>query len=220
MNLIIGDNTVILLYAAVAFVITGVLVILYAEFFEVSIKKTIPRDRFVPNFDDNFTETRLGISKQRFVQENDGIDISDLPDIDVDLNDGIASAPKNKQPIKNKGKESIVQSHDAKRGYEVVLYIDSSGTIGSVSDHLSSSDWGSITRVGSGSLQYVQQGINITINNKLYRYDFHRIASMKAHDNYMLFTIKGKNAVNCIVINEKSDILLNIEKEYSNFKNS
>ncbi|MGQ9843533.1 MAG: hypothetical protein ACUVRK_08195 [Spirochaetota bacterium] len=210
----------IVLYAAVVVIITGVLVILYAEFFEISIKKTIPHERFVPNFDDNFTETKPGISKKRFVEENGGIDISDLPDIDIDLNDEIASGTKNEQPIKNKGKESIGQLHDIKKDYEVVLYIDSSGTIGSVLDHLSSRDWSFMTRVGSGFLQYVQLGINITINNKLYRYDFYRIASMKANDNYMLFTMKGKNAVNCIVLNEKSDILLNIEKEYHNFKNS
>lgn len=220
MNFIIGDSIVILLYTAVALVITGVLIILYTEFFEVSIKKTIPHNRLVPNFDDYSTETKLGISKKQFVEENDGIDIPDLPDIDIDLNDGIASATKNEQPIKNKGKESIVQSHDIKKGYEVVLYIDSSGTIDSVLDHLTSNDWSFVTRVGLGSLQYVQQGINITINNKLYHYDFYRIASMKAHDNYMLFTIQGKKAVNCIVLNEMSDILLTIEKEYYNFKNS
>jgi len=210
----------ILLYAAVALVITGVLLILYAEFFEVSIKKTIPHDRFVPNFDDDFTETKPGIAKKQFVQEKGEVEIPDLPDIDIDLNDEISTGPKKEEPVKNKNKESIVQSHDAKKGHDVVLYVDSSGTIGSVSDHLTSSDWGFLTRVGSGSLQYVQQGINITINNKLYRYDFYRIASMKAHDNYMLFTIKGKNAVNCIVLNEESDILLNIEKEYSNFDKS
>jgi hypothetical protein len=210
----------ILLYAAVALVITGVLLILYAEFFEVSIKKTIPHDRFVPNFDDDFTETKPGIAKKQFVQEKGGVDISDLPDIDIDLNDEISTVPKKEEPVKNKNKEGIVQSHDAKKGYDVVLYVDSSGTIGSVSDHLTSNDWSFLTRVGSGSLQYVQQGINITINNKLYRYDFYRIASMKAYDNYMLFTIKGKNAVNCIVLNEESDILLNIEKEYFNFEKS
>lgn len=194
--------------------------ILYSEVFEFSIKKTIPHDRFVPNFDDDFAETEPGGLKKQFVPEKSKVDISELPDIDIDLNDEIATKPQKDDHVKDEDKESIVQSHGVKKGYEVILYIDSSGTIGSVSDHLTSNDWSFLTRIGSGYLEYVQQGMNITINNKLYRYDFYRIDSMKAHDNYMLFTIKGKNAVNCIVLNEESDILLNIEREYSGFEKS
>lgn len=207
----------ILLYAAVALVITGVLLVLYSEFFEVSIKKTIPHDRFVPNFDDDVSTPRYHKTTSTLNSQTDKEDFNDLPDIDIDVTNDISTRPERDSVIKNKDKENVSQSQDARNGYEVILYVDSSGTIGSVSDNLTSHDWSFLTRVGSGYLQYVQQGINITINNKLYRYDFYRIASMKAHDNYMLFSIKGKNAVNCIVLNEESDILLNIEKEYSNF---
>jgi hypothetical protein len=210
----------ILLYAAVASVITGVLLVLYSEFFEVSIKKAIPHDRFVPNFDDDFSSPKHHKTDSTLNSHIDEEDLNDLPEIDIDVTHEIATKPEKDSVNKIKDKESVLQSHDARKGYEVILYVDSSGTIGAVSDHLASHDWSFLTRVGLGYLQYVQQGVNITINNKLYRYDFYRIASMKAHDNYMLFTIKGKNTVNCIVLNEESDILLNIEKEYSNFTKS
>ncbi|MGB4269389.1 MAG: hypothetical protein WBK20_09425 [Spirochaetota bacterium] len=210
----------ILLYVAVASVVAGVLLVLYSEFFEVSIKKTIPHDRFVPNFDDDFSapkhHKRTSTLNSQTVEEV----LNDLPDIDGDITLEISTKPEKESVKRNNDKESVMQSHDARKGYEVSLYIDNSGTIGAVSEHLNSHDWSFLTRVGAGYLQYVQQGINITINNKLYRYDFYRIASMKAQDNYMLFTIKGKNTVNCIVLNEESDILLNIEKEYFSFTKS
>jgi len=69
-------------------------------------------------------------------------------------------------------------------------------------------------------LRYKQQGINISINNKLYRYDFYRINNLKVHDNYMLFTLKGKQGVNCLLLNNESDILLFIENEYKQFVES
>lgn len=210
----------ILFYAAVVLVITGVLLILYSEFFEVSIRKSIPHDRFVPNLDDDFSDTKSGVSKSQFVSKKDEIELSDLPDIDIELSDEfIPESQKDTTYITDNQESKITPQKDTK-GYEVVLYIDNSGTIGNVSDTLSSNDWSFLSRIGSGYLQYVQQGLNITINNKLYRYDFYRIASMKAHDNYMLFTIKGKNAINCIVLNEESDILLDIEKEYLKFNES
>ncbi len=210
----------ILLYVAVVSVITGVLLVLYSEFFEISIKKSIPHDRFVPNFDDDFSAPKLHKRTSTIHSQKDEEVLNDLPDIDIDVTPELSTKPEKESVNKNKDEESVLQSHDAREGYEVSLYIDNSGTVGAVSDHLTSQDWSFLTRVGSGYLQYVQQGVNIPINNKLYRYDFYRIASMKAHDNYMLFTIKGKNTVHCIVLNEESDILLNIEKEYYNFTRS
>ncbi|MEJ5360946.1 MAG: hypothetical protein WHV26_02695 [Spirochaetota bacterium] len=214
----------ILLYVAVALVFAGVLLVLYSEFFEVSIKKTLPQDRFVPNFDDDFFASKHHKTTNTVISQMDEQNLDDLPDIDIDVTHEISTKPEkesvNKNKDQDKDKDSILQSQEARKGYNVILYVDSSGKIGAISDHLNSHDWSFLTRIGSGYLQYVQQGINITINNKLYRYDFYRIASMKAQDNYMLFTIKGKNTVNCIVLNEESDILLNIEKEYFSFTKS
>ncbi len=210
----------ILFYIAVVLVITGILFILYSEFFEASIRKTIPHDRFVPNLDDDFSETKYEISNAPFVSKKDEIELSDLPDIDIELSDEFDTGQQKDTNIIVKDKEDKIIQHNETKRYEVVLYIDNSGTIGNVSDTVSSNDWSFLSRIGSGYLQYVQQGLNITINNKLYRYDFYRIASMKAHDNYMLFTIKGKNAINCIVLNEESDILMDIEKEYLKFNES
>ncbi len=209
----------ILLYAAVILVITGVLLIIYSEFFTDSITKTIPHDRFVPNFDDVLSESKQPVSKAGGVSEKSIVDLDDLPDIDVEFSNEITSSSQDYDTIVQNDAQDKNTPQKNTKGYEVILYVDNSGTIGD-SLHLTSNDWSFLTRVGLGYLQYVQQGINITINNKLYRYDFYRISSMKAHDNYMLFTIKGKNAVNCIVLNEESDILLNIEKEYSNFVTS
>ncbi|MCX8122756.1 MAG: hypothetical protein N3F66_01160 [Spirochaetes bacterium] len=207
----------IVFYIAVVIVISGVLLILYSEFFEVAIKKTLPDDRFVPDYDNEVIVSKTDKSKGLAVSKNNDVDVEELPEIDIVLEDRITTNLPNDS---NVAKDTRSHIPKGKKGYEVVMYVDSSGTIGNISDSVATNDFSFLTRIGSGHLQYIQQGINITIDNKLYRYDFFRISSLKAHENYMLFTVKGKNAVHCIVLNEDSDILLDIEKEYNNFNES
>ncbi|MEW6527391.1 MAG: hypothetical protein AB1444_12100 [Spirochaetota bacterium] len=113
----------ILLYAAVASVITGVLLVLYSEFFEVSIKKTIPHDRFVPNFDEDFSSPRHHKTDSTLNSHIDKEDLNDLPDIDIDIDvtHEISTKPKKDSLNKTKDKESVLQSQDARKGYEVIL---------------------------------------------------------------------------------------------------
>ena len=214
----------VVLYIAVISVIVGVIVVLYSEFFEHTIMSNIPHDRYVPNLDVEMSSHSMHNGKEQY---HETMDSDDIPDIDIDFD----TMPTNETMIdttitigSSNPKSEVIsideQSYQKDGIFDVVMYVDSSGTIGDIESGMRSGNWSSLTRVGAGTLQYKQQGINISINNKLYRYDFYRINNLKVHDNYMLFTLKGKQGVNCLLLKKESDILLFIENEYKQFVES
>lgn len=214
----------VVLYIAVISVIVGVIVVLYSEFFEHTIMSNIPHDRYVPNLDVEMSSHSMHNGKEQY---HETMDSDDIPDIDIDFD----TMPTNETMIdttitigSSSQKSEVIsideQSYQKDGIFDVVMYVDSSGTIGDIESGMRSGNWSSLTRVGAGTLQYKQQGINISINNKLYRYDFYRINNLKVHDNYMLFTLKGKQGVNCLLLKKESDILSIIENEYKQFVES
>ena len=214
----------VVLYIAIISVIVGVIVVLYSEFFEHTIMSNIPHDRYVPNLDVEMSSHSMHNGKEQYHKT---MDSDDIPDIDIDFD----TMPTNETMIdttitigSSNPKSEVIsideQSYQKDGIFDVVMYVDSSGTIGDIESGMRSGNWSSLTRIGAGTLRYKQQGINISINNKLYRYDFYRINNLKVHDNYMLFTLKGKQGVNCLLLNNESDILLFIENEYKQFVES
>lgn len=214
----------VVLYIAVISVIVGVIVVLYSEFFEHTIMSNIPHDRYVPNLDVEMSSHSMHNGKEQY---HETMDSDDMPDIDIDFD----TMPTNETMIdttitigSSSQKSEVIsideQSYQKDGIFDVVMYVDSSGTIGDIESGMRSGNWSSLTRIGTGTLQYKQQGINISINNKLYRYDFYRINNLKVHDNYMLFTLKGKQGVNCLLLKKESDILSIIENEYKQFVES
>ena len=214
----------VVLYIAVISVIVGVIVVLYSEFFEHTIMSNIPHDRYVPNLDVEMSSHSMHNGKEQY---HETMDSDDMPDIDIDFD----TMPTNETMIdttitigSSNPKSEVIsideQSYKNNGIFDVVMYVDSSGTIGDIESGMRSGNWSSLTRIGAGTLRYKQQGINISINNKLYRYDFYRINNLKVHDNYMLFTLKGKQGVNCLLLKKESDILSIIENEYKQFVES
>lgn len=214
----------VVLYIAVISVIVGIIVVLYSEFFEHTIMSNIPHDRYVPNLDVEMSSHSMHNGKEQY---HETMDSDDMPDIDIDFD----TMPTNETMIdttitigSSNPKSEVIsideQSYQKDGIFDVVMYVDSSGTIGDIESGMRSGNWSSLTRIGAGTLRYKQQGINISINNKLYRYDFYRINNLKVHDNYMLFTLKGKQGVNCLLLKKESDILLFIENEYKQFVES
>jgi len=214
----------VVLYIAVISVIVGIIVVLYSEFFEHTIMSNIPHDRYVPNLDVEMSSHSMHNGKEQY---HETMDSDDIPDIDIDFD----TMPTNETMIdttitigSSSQKSEVIsideQSYQKDGIFDVVMYVDSSGTIGDIESGMRSGNWSSLTRIGAGTLRYKQQGINISINNKLYRYDFYRINNLKVHDNYMLFTLKGKQGVNCLLLKKESDILSIIENEYKQFVES
>lgn len=214
----------VVLYIAVISVIVGIIVVLYSEFFEHTIMSNIPHDRYVPNLDVEMSSHSMHNGKEQY---HETMDSDDIPDIDIDFD----TMPTNETMIdttitigSSNPKSEVIsideQSYQKDGIFDVVMYVDSSGTIGDIESGMRSGNWSSLTRIGAGTLRYKQQGINISINNKLYRYDFYRINNLKVHDNYMLFTLKGKQGVNCLLLKKESDILSIIENEYKQFVES
>ncbi|HOM87677.1 MAG TPA: hypothetical protein PLH80_09615 [Spirochaetota bacterium] len=215
----------VVLYIAVISVIVGVIVVLYSEFFEHTIMSNIPHDRYVPNLDVEMSSHSMHNGKEQYHKT---MDSDDIPDIDIDFD----SIPEDETtidttPARSNPKSEVIsideqsqQNNNKNDDVDVVMYVDSSGTIGDIGSGMRSENWSSLTRIGAGTLRYKQQGINIAINNKLYRYDFYRINNLKVYDNYMLFTLKGKQGVNCLLLNNESDILSFIENEYKQFVES
>ena len=214
----------VVLYIAVISVIVGIIVVLYSEFFEHTIMSNIPHDRYVPNLDVEMSSHSMHNGKEQY---HETMDSDDMPDIDIDFD----TMPTNETMIdttitigSSNPKSEVIsideQSYKNNGIFDVVMYVDSSGTIGDIESGMRSGNWSSLTRIGAGTLRYKQQGINISINNKLYRYDFYRINNLKVHDNYMLFTLKGKQGVNCLLLKKESDILSIIENEYKQFVES
>ena len=214
----------VVLYIAVISVIVGIIVVLYSEFFEHTIMSNIPHDRYVPNLDVEMSSHSMHNGKEQY---HETMDSDDMPDIDIDFD----TMPTNETMIdttitigSSSQKSEVIsideQSYQKDGIFDVVMYVDSSGTIGDIESGMRSGNWSSLTRIGAGTLRYKQQGINISINNKLYRYDFYRINNLKVHDNYMLFTLKGKQGVNCLLLKKESDILSIIENEYKQFVES
>ncbi|HQL44697.1 MAG TPA: hypothetical protein PL073_12490 [Spirochaetota bacterium] len=214
----------VVLYIAVISVIVGIIVVLYSEFFEHTIMSNIPHDRYVPNLDVEMSSHSMHNGKEQY---HETMDSDDIPDIDIDFD----TMPTNETMIdttitigSSNPKSEVIsideQSYKNNGIFDVVMYVDSSGTIGDIESGMRSGNWSSLTRIGAGTLRYKQQGINISINNKLYRYDFYRINNLKVHDNYMLFTLKGKQGVNCLLLKKESDILSIIENEYKQFVES
>jgi hypothetical protein len=74
-----------------------------------------------------------------------------------------------------------------------------------------------IKRVGRGELSLDMDGLNFSVDGRLYRFDFHRISKIFSGENYLAIPLRGGEAVRLFIF-EKGDAF--IEKISDYFYNS
>ena len=77
------------------------------------------------------------------------------------------------------------------------------------------SKYKSIKRVGSGEIESDYDGINFYIDEKLYRFDFHKVYDIWSGLNYIALPLKGSSTVKLFIIENSAGFP---EKVESNFK--
>jgi len=199
-----------MLYTSMALVAAGVVLLLYSLFFENEITRSRPpSDRYVPPMDEVKStghDTDLhagGISKEledefddfTLIDHEDLLGDEDLLDIDLDEAEDI--------PVDNTEKSAdTVTEHQVS---SVILYEDPERI--SVEDvahdaDISVDDVSRFTRVGEGTIEVFQDGINIRVGKRLYRFDFSKIDRVYVGRNHIVLTMKGVDAARVILFSD------------------
>lgn len=105
---------------------------------------------------------------------------------------------------------------------EVVMFEDNSGVI----DYDSGvgiidpgfSGYKKIKRVGIGELILDRDGLNFYVEDRLYRFDFHRISRIFTGENYFAFPVKDGGAVRLFIFEKGNGLIENIRDFFYNSK--
>ncbi|MCP4138352.1 MAG: hypothetical protein GY754_45745 [bacterium] len=103
----------------------------------------------------------------------------------------------------------------------VILFDDSSNVIdytsesGSIDPSLE--EYKKIRRIGRGKFLVENEGINFYVENKLFRFDFHRVKEITSGGNYLALFLEGAGAVKLFVFEKKSTVIEYTENEYGKY---
>ena len=117
--------------------------------------------------------------------------------------------------------ESALQEEKNEIVYAVMFddrsdIIDYSSEIGTIdSTFLKYRD---IKRIGKGVIESDSDGISFYLDEKLYRFDSHRIYDIWCGENYLALPIKGNGAVKLFIIENSTDFSYKVEADFKEFE--
>ncbi|HNT11829.1 MAG TPA: hypothetical protein PKG59_13140 [Spirochaetota bacterium] len=126
-------------------------------------------------------------------------------------------------PASRAGADDPASSTDAADGAAyAVLYEDASNVIdyyaGDTAIDPSLAAYSKIRRVGRGALEQARDGVNFYIGKKFYRYDFYRIADLRAGSGYLALSLKDSDTVRLFIFERGGAIASEIIIRYNEYK--
>ena len=117
--------------------------------------------------------------------------------------------------------DSQLQEKSDKNVYAVMFddksdLIDYSSGIGTIdSTFLKYSD---IKRIGKGVIESDSDGISFYLDERLYRFDLHRIYDIWCGENYVALPLKGNGIVKLFIIENSPDFSYKVEADFKEFE--
>ncbi len=75
-----------------------------------------------------------------------------------------------------------------------------------------------IKRLGEGTIEILENGINFKTGNRFFRFDFHRMADFKKGSNFLMLSMKGSNVSRLFLFKEGSPVNAKFDQVYKHFK--
>ncbi len=213
-----------MLYASMALVTAGVVLLLYSLFFENEISRSRPpSDRYVPPMD-GVTDKKHDLDPDissiaeeldaeledfTLLNSEEMLDDVDLLDLDIDETDDI--------PVDIHGKNADTSEEHPMN--EVVLYEDPERISVDVAENdaeINVENLARFTRVGEGTVDIFKDGINLRIGKRLYRFDFAKIDNVYAGRNHIVLTLKGTGNARVMVFKNSKRIPEHIISQLNN----
>ena len=138
--------------------------------------------------------------------------------VSPDIDHADAPAPGGEAP----GNEAVHTGQKAMEA-QAVFFEDSSGLIdyhlstGTIDLDPEMTAYKKINRIGMGSLVYEKHGISFYMQNRLYRYDFHRFEDFAMGDNYLAIRLKGARSTKLFIVQNNRQIIAGIGDNYRSY---
>ncbi|MCL1834273.1 MAG: hypothetical protein FWG49_07210 [Leptospirales bacterium] len=210
-------------YLAILLILCGFLIVISALFIEISeAKETIQttghanfksdnsevvfsdeldnRDSIFREFEDTLPD--MDDEEQAFGSDNY---IADEIYIEDDIDDTEPDSPK------QKSKAVYAVMFDDRS--DIIDYTSGVGTIDPT--FLKYKD---IKRIGKGIIESDHDGINFYLDEKLYRFDLHRVYDIWCGENYVALPLKGSGIVKLFIIENSPDFPNKVEADFKEFQ--
>ncbi|MFW5770261.1 MAG: hypothetical protein ACOCX9_02390 [Spirochaetota bacterium] len=203
-----------MLYASMALVVSGVVLLLYSLFFENEITRSRPpSDRYVPPMDEvkstgHDADSYAGAISRELEDEFDDFTMIDHEDLlgDEDLLSVDLDEAEDIHVENDDKSADTVTEHPVNN---VILYEDperiSVEGVGQETD-INVEDVSRFTRVGDGTIELFQDGINLHAGKRLYRFDFNKIDRVYVGKNYIVLTLKSVDAARVILFRDSNGV--------------
>ena len=80
------------------------------------------------------------------------------------------------------------------------------------------SKYKSIKRIGKGRIESDYDGVNFYIDEKLYRFDFHKVYDIWSGSNYIALPLKGNSTVKLFIIENSAAFPGKVEADYKEYE--
>ncbi len=147
-------------------------------------------------------------------EEKNGDELPQKSDLFEDIGDMIDDEIDNKREKKEQLSDKITDNN-----YSAVLYEDSSNIFdyeknNSIIDS-TLQEYQKIKRIGKGNVELKKDGINFTIEKKLFRYDFHRIDNIVSGNNYFSLFLKRSDVARLFIFDKNTSIGFQLKQMYN-----
>jgi len=120
-------------------------------------------------------------------------------------------------------KESLSSScKDAENGVQAVMFDDRSNIIdyesgvGAIDSTFSK--YKSIKRIGKGRIESDYDGVNFYLDEKLYRFDFHKVYDIWSGSDYVALPLKGNSTVKLFLIQNSHGFPGKVEADFKEYE--
>ena len=138
---------------------------------------------------------------------------SDLEsDIELESDTEMADSLNSNPPLQEKN-NNIVYAVMFDDKSDIIDYTSGVGTIDST--FLKYKD---IKRIGKGVIESDSDGVNFYLDEKLYRFDSHRIYDIWCGENYVALPLKGNGVVKLFIIENSADFPYKVEANFKEFE--
>ena len=125
------------------------------------------------------------------------------------IKDNLKTIPQQKKPPLQEKKNSIVYAVMFDDRSDIIDYSSGVGTIDST--FLKYKD---IKRIGKGVIESDSDGINFYLDERLYRFDSHRIYDIWCGENYVALPLKGHGLTKLFIIENSGDFPYKVESDF------
>ncbi len=195
-----------MLYVSLALVISGAVLVLFSLFFESEVSESRPpSDRYVPPMDE------VKPAEENTGSEHEGIS----EELDLEIDDYL----NEEMPVDEKEPGADIPGDD--NAFGIVLYEDPEriSVDNELEDKISPEDVSRFSRVGEGTIQVLNDGINIRIGKRLYHFDFSKIDRVYTGKSHFAMTLKGADVARVVMFENDPGLPGSIMEKLNNIIN-